>query len=363
MRKIIQKNFNTFKRGFMGLIDVLIFIAIAMVVYNLFFKISNMFYYIICSFLIISIGIFVIYIIENTVFQESEPIIERKKNLFNIFYINFSKVFEISMLINNQLTTNVERTTKNEQIVQDKQSIKGGLISDIASVSVETNYDIKNSKSDAYKETIEVKNTNAKFLSPIYDNSKEIDNFDNIKEGQLVKIKNVMFEIDNIDEILQVNSMISGALNGNTMSADANGQELKININALANVLLKDYCYQLKCYVNDNPFFINIPMSIDKEFENRYSIYDLEIGTMTVIGIFKSNKYDNSKHSTWSRLQNVESKENIITDDIKQSNTSFKKNKIENNHNKENLEIPYIDLIAIIQNIDFDNVEEGSQDE
>ena len=61
-----------------------------------------------------------------------------------------------------------------------------------------------------------------------------------MNNGDLVKIDNVKLKIWNNEEILQANSIISGALNGNTIDTFSDGKAFKINVNALTNIILKD---------------------------------------------------------------------------------------------------------------------------
>ena len=67
--------------------------------------------------------------------------------------------------------------------------------------------------------------------------------------------------------------------------------------------MLKDYKYYLMCEKDTEKFYIDIPMKAEKEFENEYSIYDLEIGKVNIIGIYRTDKYDPKNKTTFSKLQ------------------------------------------------------------
>lgn len=288
----------------------------------------------------------------------SEKTIIKKEDLFNIFYLNFPKVFEISMLINNKLKMNIEEIFKNEKTNKLSTNMSSGLNSDLGTSSASFGTEIINKKSTEYKEVKEVKNTNSILLRAIKQKCIEVtkNNYKDLKPGQLIKILDVEFELDNEkEEIAQINSMVSGALNGNTLTADADGQEIKVNAGALSNIILKDYSYRIKCNSEYNSFYISIPMSVDREFENNYSVFDLEIGKMTVIGIYRTDEYNGNERNTWEYLTKLGA--DTVTEEevnpMKKSDSQPKKTKKSKKNEEEKL--PYIDLIAIIQELDFDS--------
>ena len=286
----------------------------------------------------------------NDIFDIFNNTKKSQNKLFNIYYINYQKVFEICMLIDNTIKEKAEISYKNEQF--DKRSV--GLTSDInksMKLSSTANIENSNTKTYEYKEMQEIKNTNSTYLSKIIDVCK-IDNLDNLKNGTLVKLSNVILEIINKDEIAQVNSMLSGIFNGNTIPTDSNGQTFNLDINAITNILLKDYKYNLKGKCDElGEFYISVPIKAEKEFENDYSIYDLEIGKVNIIGIYRTNKYQyNQVNNTFNYLVGISDQQsNVVGDELKKSNTNITPKK--KNNNKQ--ELPYIDLIAIVQDLDI----------
>lgn len=116
-------------------------------------------------------------------------------------------------------------------------------------------------------------------------------------------------------------------------------------------MILKDYKYYLMCTKGKEKFYIDIPMKAEKEFENEYSIYDLEIGLVNIIGIYRTEYYDPENKTTYSKLQELGNKQNIEIDEMKSSRET-KENR------QESIKLgkaPYIDLIAIIQDLSFEN--------
>ena len=271
--------------------------------------------------------------------------------------MNFPKVYEIAMLIDNKIKTLIEKNTKDTNSIGTSTKINLLHPNKILNPSLELSAESQTSKSIEYKEVQEVKSTNSTILKIVKDKADVINNLNktNTKKNKLILIENVKISIINKEEILQVNSMVSGALKDNFINADADGQNLKIDVNALSSIFLKDYKYQLICTTEANEiFYISIPMKLENEFENDYSILDLEIGRVNILGIYRDKKYKPSNKTTW----------NIIQEDTNKSETILNQMKDSNENNFQKIEIgykayPYIDLIAILQDIDINGDENG----
>lgn len=330
-----------------AIIHLLILILVLNIIQEFFPIIKNIkwYFYIIAFLLVILAHI-------NNVFTIFKKTKLKKIKLFNIYYINYSKVFEICMLINNERKETEESTYKNEYT--NRYNIdSGGLIKNQAlDITPKVSKENSNTKTYEYKELQKIINTNSTYLSEIIDVCKNI-NDSNIKNGDLVKIDNIKLEIINKSEIAQINSMISGVFNGNKIPTDSDGQSFNIDVNAITNILLKDYKYNLKGKTNDSKeFYISIPIKAEKEFENNYSIYDLEIGKVNIIGVYRTNDYTYDETSTFGYLQKI-GNENITTtilgDELIKSN--FHSKEKTKDKAKKVLEKHYIDLIAIVQDL------------
>ena len=281
---------------------------------------------------------------------EIEPI-DDSKELFNTYYINYPKVFEIAMLINNKIKINAEESIKKQKGYKQNYGIESSFNINKLPIKGDLGGEYSELTNHEYKEIQEIKNTNSTYLREILKKCKKVENLNNLHNGDLVKIDNVKLKIWNNEEILQANSIISGAFNGNTVDTYSDGQAFKINVNSLTNMILKDYKYYLMCTKGEEKFYIDIPMSAEKEFENKYSIYDLEIGLVNIIGIYRTEYYDPENKTTYSKLQELGNKQNIEIDEMKSSRET-KENK------QESIKLgkaPYIDLIAIIQDLSFEN--------
>lgn len=284
--------------------------------------------------------------------KELEPDFKNSsKELFNTYYINYPKAFEIAMLINNKIKINAEESIKKQKGYKQNYGFESSFNINNLPLRGDFSSEYSESTNHEYKEIQEIKNTNSTYLREILKKCKTVKNLKELHNGDLVKIDNVKLNIWNNDEILQANSIISGAFNDNVVSTYSDGQAFKINVNSLTNMILKDYKYYLKCTKEEENFYIDIPMSAEKEFENKYSIYDLEIGLVNIIGIFRTQCYDPENKTTYSKLQELGNKKDSEIEEMKSSREQEERTKRLNKLEKA----PYIDLIAIIQDLSFEN--------
>lgn len=273
-----------------------------------------------------------------------------KVNLFNIYYINYMKVYEICMLINNKIKTKEEQLYENQESESNSLDLDGSIIKN--NLSATSKISSNNSITKKYERKIlqEIKETNSTYLNRIIKYCKSINDKD-LKNGSLVKIDNIQLNILNKDEIAKINSMMSGIFKGNMIASEE--QNINIDINSIGNILLKDYKYTLKSTIDGNKkLIISIPIKPEKEFENDYSIYDLEIGKVNIIGIYRTDEYNlNNLTNTFTYLQEIGDSTIQSTDnELTKSNTPSKK-KRKTDEKKE--DVIYIDLIAIIQDLDI----------
>jgi hypothetical protein len=316
-------------------------------IFDLFFGSYNEIKYL---YILILIIIIVAHNIDNakTLFNKSAKNMDK---LFNVYYINYPKVFEICMLIDNKIKSQVEQKYKNEYLERQSSGLFGEIKKNPLKFGANISEEKSNTKTYEYRELQEIKNTNSTYLSLLMQKCKN-KNLSELKNGDLIKIDDVKLEILNKDEIVQVNSMVSGVFNGNTIPTDSDGQTFNIDISSITNILLKDYKYHVICKKTDETdFYMSIPMKINNEFESNYSIYDLEIGKVNVIGIYRTSNYNYKENtSTFNLLQNLGESQQNDTGDQLISSTKTKANI--NKHDKSK-EKPYIDLIAIIQDLDI----------
>lgn len=276
--------------------------------------------------------------------------------IFNIYYINFPKVYEIKMMLSNVISLNKEVTkdTSGEGQASVKAKLGINILDWFKVGEAELSGDLKGSRSKKVFETFEVKTTKSVILSDVIDESKPVEDFSSIQEGELLRIDKVKLSLENEDELRIVKFINSGAFKDFATSGTN-----RLDLNNLFNSMFKDYAYKIKGRCNDDDnILIKIPLTFESEFESSYSVDDLFVGEVSVIGLYKGKiKIDELKNSFQyfqeiGQLQNAfptsNSKEEIneshYKDDIKNNNFNYKSSGDGNDYH-------YIDLLAIIQNV------------
>ncbi len=278
--------------------------------------------------------------------------------IFNIYYINFAKVYEIKMMLSNVITLGGELHSEN---TNDKEiDYRGKLGFKFLSIfNVDTEAGRKTTKSDSQKvlETFEIKTTKSIILNDIIKKSKIVDDYSIIKEGELLRIDNVKLSLENEDELRIVKFINSGALK-DLVAPGTNG----FDMNNLFNSMFKDYAYKIKGSANGNDnILIKIPLTFESEFESSYSVDDLFVGKVSVIGLYKGKiKIDDLKNSFqyFQELGQLLNAYPINKEDEEIEESHYKTN---NNTNQpfsfkssgDENEYHYIDLLAIIQNVNI----------
>ena len=275
---------------------------------------------------------------------------------FNIYYINYPKVYEIKMMFDNFITVAKEVQKDTVGNASAHLGAKMGL-GFLKLFSGEGNADINvgGSASKKVLETIEIKTTKSIILSDVVDASKNIAQFDNtIKEGELVLINNVQLSLENEVELRTVKLFTSGAFK-NLSVPGANG----FDITSLFNSMFKDYAYKIKgVLVNGNDkIIIKIPVTFENEFESSYNVDDLFIGKVSVLGIYKGTIQIAQLGNTFqyfAELGNMQSqlKKTSEFEEIQESQYPIEQPTYkEFVSSGDNSLYHYIDLLAIIQNI------------
>lgn len=106
------------------------------------------------------------------------------------------------------------------------------------------------------------------------------------KVGDLVCLRNVTLSLMNEEDSYAVTKMIlNGAFKDTKISSNSDDMQIELDLSAMINSLLKDCAYELECKTQETKFLITIPMTFENDFENSYNIYDLQAGSVTVVGI------------------------------------------------------------------------------
>ena len=272
--------------------------------------------------------------------------------MFNIYYINYAKAYEIAMLIDNKI---LESKTK------EKDNTIAGNINGRADANsfekapfigkympkLDIDGALNGTKSSKVIDTVKVITTKSTILDRIYSKAKEVNKLQDKTIGNLIKIRNVSLKVKNENDILGVKTLLSGAIKDIAVEGVGN-----INFPNLLEAIFKDSAYILEGTLPKEKFkkeekvIIKIPMQAENEMENQYSISDLEIGKVTLAGIYrgsyerkelneKLNRFLEKSESDMMSAQEV----GIASDDDIEDDTSTI--------------VHYIDIIAVVQDIYF----------
>lgn len=277
------------------------------------------------------------------------------KSLFNIYYINFAKVYEIKMMLGNEITTskNVEHGENSKVEAQAGGSLRFNLFA--KSGGVEGKIQGESIGSQKVIETFEVKTTKSIILKEILDSARRIETLGKVKEGELVIIDDVKLTLQNEAELRIAKFISNGSLKGMVVP-NANG----LDMNNVFNSMFKDYAYKLKGRIGKgkDQLIVKIPFTFENEFESGYNVDDMTIGNVSIVGIYKGLIHPKSLKTNmeyWSEIGgHMKQSQNIDYKDFHYSSypTNDIFNKQDSFYNEdETSQYHYFDLLAIIQNV------------
>lgn len=221
---------------------------------------------------------------------------------------------------------------------------------------VEASGELKGSGSKKVFETFEIKTTKSVILNDIIEKSKIVKDFSSIEEGELLRIDNVKLSLENEDELRIVKFINSGAMK-DLVVPGTNG----FDMNNLFNSMFKDYAYKIKGHFKDDDnILIKIPLTFESEFESSYSVDDLFVGKVSVIGLYKGKiKVDDLKNSFqyFQELGQLQNAFPLNKEDEEIEESHYKISEVNNQFtfksSGDGNEYHYIDLLAIIQNVNI----------
>lgn len=280
--------------------------------------------------------------------------------LFNVYYLNFSKVYEIKMMLSNIIKTDETIETNQGDTIDAELQAKMGT-KFLKLFNAEVGSDIKSGSSDSQKvlENFKVTMTKSLILSEVIKKCVVVStSFNNITEGQLVRIDNVSLSLENEMELRTVKMFSNGSFKG--MHLPETGG---LDINNLFNSIFKDYSYKLKGELSgsDEKLLIKIPLTFESEFENLYNVDDLFIGNVSLIGIYKGKTKINGLKNSFEFFQ-----------ELGQVSEYDSENEVHNSQNSapvvvklksedDGMDYNYIDLLAIVQVIKSSSLDAGSK--
>jgi hypothetical protein len=223
---------------------------------------------------------------------------------------------------------------------------------------IESGGNIKGANSKKVLETFEIKTTKSVILDDVVKSSNTITSFENIQEGELIKLDNVKLSLENESELRMVKFMNGGAFK-DLVAPGTNG----FDMNNLFNSMFKDYAYKIKGEKEnlDNKILFKIPLTFESEFESSYSVDDLFVGKVSIIGLYKGKiRVDDLKNSFefFQEIGQLQNSFNINKEDdeIEESHYSTEKmnaTPFDFKSSGDGNDYHYIDLLAIVQNVNI----------
>jgi len=271
--------------------------------------------------------------------------------VFNIYYINYAKAYEIAMLLDNKILEQITKEHNTEGGITGVAETGTDGMKDIPFVGkylpkLSLNGELAGSKSSKVIDTVKVITTKSTILDVIYRKAKEVSKISDKIVGNLIKIRNVSLAVENENDILGAKTFLSGAFGDIAVEGIGN-----VNLPTLLEVLFKDSAYILEGILPEKRFggtekiMIKIPMQAENEMENQYSLSDLEIGKVTVVGIYRGCF---KRRELNKKLNRFAKNRDEITEDvgIEGANIGADVKALDDN-------IHYIDVISIVQDISF----------
>ena len=166
-------------------------------------------------------------------------------------------------------------------------------------------------------------------------------------DGDLIRLDNLKLKLEN-EQLIRLFKVLSRDI---IKGQVANG----IDINKALNSLAKDYSYLLSATFAGKNIVIKIPMSAEGEFENKYSIDDLLIGNVGIIGVYKGTIKGSEINSTFDffvNLGNVAGQASTSEEEIQSSSDEISVQPYSLSTTlKESADYIFIDLLAVFQHI------------
>lgn len=289
--------------------------------------------------------------------------------LFNLFYLNTSKAHEIAMLIDNKIMKTIEKEQISEELLKYDVATTLGP-KEIGSADV--GYSIEDNSKKRVYENFDVKITKSIMLRTIYETAQKKSISDTgPKIGDLVLFKNIELQQRNLDDTV----MILNILQDSKFKNQGN-ENVEINISKMMEKMLDDFtidytfaypCHRPNVDALTDQFIIQIPYKSEINFENGYHHNDLQLGKLSIIGIYRGNIDFSQRESISSKFLDMvsmsynqnrsKSSEPIVEMKMSSCTTQNNRSSFDFNHQKLTEKINLIDVIAIIQELNFDRNE------
>ena len=272
-------------------------------------------------------------------------------DLFIVYYMNQEKVFETRMLLDNQLKTSCtnETTTETTKGLNAKGALTG-KVPFLANLRGDLDGNIEHGKQRTMIDTLEYINTKSRMLADIIEYCSTLPD-GTAQEGALVYVENVSLSLLNESEVRGLIPVMMGTFDGLNVP-QTGGLDLG---HMLQSIVKAGASFKMRGKLSDNnkeaskSILLKIPIDGSNLFESRYSIDDLLIGKVGVVGIYKGKVNPNDLRSSFEYFQSKRPREprEQTGDGFIEGAPSAEANSTAAPESKD--EAAYIDVLAIIQ--------------
>lgn len=271
-------------------------------------------------------------------------------DLFTVYYMNHSKVYEMRMLLDNTLwkdsSNEEDKATSGNAEIHAKGETKVPIF---PKFTAQANGNLGHEKRTKMIDTFEYINTVSRMLADIKRNCLDFGKEER-SEGDLVYIDNVRLSLLNEDEVRTLITVMSGTFDGITIP-EAGG----LDVGHLFQSFIKSgTSFKLIGRIGDEEssnIILKIPIDGADLFESGYSVDDLLIGKVGIIGICKGKVKPSDLPSSYEYYQ-TKGKTTEPEDDgfINGSSKERTEDQVDIPAIEEDeTEATYIDVIAVIQ--------------
>ena len=278
--------------------------------------------------------------------QKKQPQVQTPE-LFTVYYMNQDKVFEMRMLLDNRLRTGHtgEQTgsTSSEANINAEAGAKVPFLTELQG-NIEGK--IGHEKQTKMVDTLEYIHTKSRMLSDIIARCNIFEG-NSVNEGDLVYIDDVNLELLNEDEVRALVAIMTGTFDGFTVPESGGldiGHMFQSIVKAGASFKLRDKAGH-GC---SDPILLKIPIDSGSLFESGYSIDDLLIGKVGVVGICKGKVKTDDLRSSFDYFQ-TKDKQQPSEDDGFIECAEGTGRESEGPRGEDDGKPTYIDVLSIIQ--------------
>lgn len=286
---------------------------------------------------------------------------EGHPDFFTVYYMNEEKIFEATMLLDNELATGSSRESGSSFDGDGRIGVEGGVnIPMLPKLGINAQGNFHGEKQKKVVDTLVYVNTKSRMLSRLIEHcvTRDIKGESDGKlspaadwtEGDLVYINGLSLELINEEEIRGIMMFMNGPFDGFTTPESGN-----LDLGHMVQSLLKNSAaFKLlgRSEPGKEPLYMKIPLDGEDMFESKYTIDDLLIGKVGVVGVCKGKITPDELKSPLDYFRKSKTTNHIATTVVECGEEGIY---AENAEGKDGEEGIYIDVFALIQSISLNN--------